>query len=609
MIKGKYVYFVFCFLCFLNNIKAQTCSVTAVSSSPTLCINTALTTITHTTTGATGIASTTTNYELPAGVTASFAPNTITISGTPTESGTFNYSIPLTGGCGVVNATGTITVTPLNTIAAGTSQTICVDSPITTITLATTGATGIASTTTNYGLPAGVTASFASNTITISGTPTGSGTFNYSIPLTGGCGAVNATGTIIVLAVSIGPGGSFNSSTLQLVTCISPTSTSGDIGFFLALPSNVNLIQSIVINWGDGSPSLNLAAANYTSLQLHNYYQGSNTITITTAFTIGCSHVITYSAFIGSSPSPAGLAQYVNQANGCTPHTTNYTFNVPSSNVNGTTYTVNWGDGTPTEVYTHPIVPATLSHIYNTSSCGNNVILSNATYYNVFQPSVFTQNPCISQPQPSAAGVISVGQRPNASFNPSTTTICPGGSIQFNNTSDFGLTIPTATGSSCATTAPYYWTITNSSGSSTGYSLISGILGSNNASTNELFWANGSVNLNVQFNISGIYTITLYVKNSCGLDTETKTICVVTPPVSSISPIANTNLCSPASIALSSNSNLPMCGTTTIPVAYQWSVTNPAGCPTCSSSLEYPTNANTSLSLVNNSINVQNFTV
>jgi hypothetical protein len=29
--------------------------------------------------------------------------------------------------------------------------------------------------------------------LTISGTPTASGTFNYSIPLTGGCGSVNAT--------------------------------------------------------------------------------------------------------------------------------------------------------------------------------------------------------------------------------------------------------------------------------------------------------------------------------------------------------------------------------------------------------------------------------
>jgi hypothetical protein len=66
-----------------------------------LCISTVLTDITHATTGA-GIGTAT---GLPAGVTAAFASNTITISGTPTVSGTFNYSIPLTGGCGAVNAT------------------------------------------------------------------------------------------------------------------------------------------------------------------------------------------------------------------------------------------------------------------------------------------------------------------------------------------------------------------------------------------------------------------------------------------------------------------------------------------------------------------------
>jgi hypothetical protein len=79
------------------------------SSTPTLCKGTALSAISHTTTGATGIGAAT---GLPAGVTASFASNTITIIGTPTASGTFNYSIPLTGGCGNVNATGTITVNP-----------------------------------------------------------------------------------------------------------------------------------------------------------------------------------------------------------------------------------------------------------------------------------------------------------------------------------------------------------------------------------------------------------------------------------------------------------------------------------------------------------------
>ncbi len=168
-------------------------TVSAASSTPTVCINTAITNITHTTTLATGIGAAT---GLPAGVTASWASNTITISGTPTASGTFNYSIPLTGNCGTVSATGTITVTPDNTVSAASSTpTVCINTAITNITHTTTLATGIGAAT---GLPAGVTASWASNTITISGTPTVSGTFNYSIPLTGGCGTVTATGTITV---------------------------------------------------------------------------------------------------------------------------------------------------------------------------------------------------------------------------------------------------------------------------------------------------------------------------------------------------------------------------------------------------------------------------
>src|SRR5204863_71687 len=142
-------------------------TVSAASSSPTLCINTAITPITHTTTGATGIGAAT---GLPAVVTASLASNTITISGTPTASGTFNYSIPLTGGCGSVNATGTIIVTPNNTVsAASSSPTLCINTELKPTTLTTRRATGIRAA---PELPAGVSASFSGNTITISGTPT-----------------------------------------------------------------------------------------------------------------------------------------------------------------------------------------------------------------------------------------------------------------------------------------------------------------------------------------------------------------------------------------------------------------------------------------------------
>ena len=149
-----------------------------------------MTNITLATTGATGATFT----GLPVGVTGSWAANVATISGTPTASGTFNYTVTTTGGCPPATATGTITVTPLNTIAAGTNKTVCINSAITNITLATTGATGA----TFAGLPAGVTGSWAGNVATISGTQTASGTFNYTVTTTGGCPPATTTGTITV---------------------------------------------------------------------------------------------------------------------------------------------------------------------------------------------------------------------------------------------------------------------------------------------------------------------------------------------------------------------------------------------------------------------------
>jgi uncharacterized protein YjdB len=96
-------------------------TVTTEPSPPPICLDEILTPITHTTTGATGIVpeSASVRYNLPNGVTATWAAGIITISGTPTESGVFNYNIPLDGGCGTVSATGTITVSnPMYPITA-----------------------------------------------------------------------------------------------------------------------------------------------------------------------------------------------------------------------------------------------------------------------------------------------------------------------------------------------------------------------------------------------------------------------------------------------------------------------------------------------------------
>ncbi|MCZ8362429.1 MAG: FISUMP domain-containing protein, partial [Microcystis sp. LE19-251.1A] len=111
--------------------------------------------------------------------------------------GTFSYVIPVSGCGATVNATGTITVTPsISAGAASSSPIAAINIAMANVTHTTTGATGIGTAT---GLPAGVTAAWASNTITISGTPTTLGTFAYTIPLVGSCGSANATGTITVV--------------------------------------------------------------------------------------------------------------------------------------------------------------------------------------------------------------------------------------------------------------------------------------------------------------------------------------------------------------------------------------------------------------------------
>jgi hypothetical protein len=269
-------------------------TVSAPSSTPSLCINTPLSNIIHTTTGATGIGLA---IDLPSGVTASWAGNTITISGTPTEEGIFEYSIPLTGGCGNDNAQGTITVgtnsADNSAGSAASSPTICISDGLSDITFNTTGATGIINSGISgaNGLPPGVSATWAANVITISGTPTNTGTFPYSIPLTGGCGSVFATGTITIFPSPVG--GSIDGSA---TVCSGTNSTN------LILSGHTGTItgwESTLTNFATaGTPIANTS----TSLTVSN-------LTATTSYraviTIGS--CVTYSATATVTVSPASV--------------------------------------------------------------------------------------------------------------------------------------------------------------------------------------------------------------------------------------------------------------------------------------------------------------
>lgn len=178
-----------------------------------------------------------------------------------------------------VSGSAVISVNPINTVsAASVSPTICLGAAMPTITHTTTSATGISNAGVSgaNGLPAGVSASWAANTITISGTPTAAGNFNYSIALTGGCGTFNATGTITVNAptpMTLTYGGPFCLS----FNSVTPTNSWTGGGTYSSTPPGLGL------NAGTGLISLNSSAP------------GIYTVTFTPA---GCAAVATATVVI-----------------------------------------------------------------------------------------------------------------------------------------------------------------------------------------------------------------------------------------------------------------------------------------------------------------------
>ncbi|WP_284653340.1 choice-of-anchor L domain-containing protein [Flavobacterium terrisoli] len=102
-------------------------------------------------------------------------------------------------GCASSPVTGTVTLTPSVTLTlttANNTQTVCVNTAIANIVYASTDATDVTVT----GLPSGVTGVYNATTgaFTISGSPTQTGTFNFTVTSTVSCNTVTLTGTITV---------------------------------------------------------------------------------------------------------------------------------------------------------------------------------------------------------------------------------------------------------------------------------------------------------------------------------------------------------------------------------------------------------------------------
>lgn len=166
------------------------------------------------------------------------------------SAGTFFYYVIVNSStCATTSNAVTVVVNPNNTAGApSSSPSICLGLAIPNVTIATSGATGIGTAT---GLPTGVSASWSGDVITISGTPstTVGSPFTYTIPLSGGCGSVDATGTITVVNLPIitGTASTCINSTTQLTG--SPTAAASNpwtsSNTAVATVSNTGLVTGV----------------------------------------------------------------------------------------------------------------------------------------------------------------------------------------------------------------------------------------------------------------------------------------------------------------------------------------------------------------------------
>jgi hypothetical protein len=171
---------------------------TSTPSTQTVCSNIGISGMIYTLGG--NATNATITGSIPAGVSGSYDATTgnYTITGIPTNTGTFNFTVNTVSVCTNASINGTIIVNPgptitLATQASTTSQTVCDNAAIANIAY-NIGGSGTGANVS--GLPSGVTGTYNAGVFTISGTPTVSGVFNYTVSTVSPCPNLFLFGTI-----------------------------------------------------------------------------------------------------------------------------------------------------------------------------------------------------------------------------------------------------------------------------------------------------------------------------------------------------------------------------------------------------------------------------
>lgn len=361
----------------------------------------------------------------------------------------------------------------------------------------------------------------------------GTHTVSYTVISPGGCSTTETlTYTVTGPDASIADANIFG---VPFSNCIGP----GDPDQYDLTINNTsttaNTNTSYYIDWGDGTtPYSDTILPNGT---MHSYMNVGN-YQITLVVAIGsCVDTATYFVFNGKNPS---LGLGIGGANGCVPFTLDVPLLNVGSNPMGTVYTVDFGDGSPVQIFNHP-PPDTVTYTYTTTSCGNTNIIGTQNSYHV---QVIATNPCGSTQ--AIVSPVYVSEAPEIDFEMTDSTVCTGQSVGLVDLTTPGTII---SGSSCINAYSRQWIVLPNSG----YNISD---------------PNGS-NPNITFTDTGFYQVSMVVGNPCGFDTATISVCVDDVPDIDMS-VSVSDQCVPATINFTNNTVL---NTSCSSATSDWSVT------------------------------------
>ncbi|NVK04969.1 MAG: PKD domain-containing protein [Flavobacteriia bacterium] len=277
---------------------------------------------------------------------------------------------------------------------------------------------------------------------------------------------------------------------------------------------------SYYIDWGDGSTPYSAATLpNGTS---HTYTSlGNFTITVVVTSVNGCADTNTYNFFNGQNPN-VGIG--IGASQGCVPFTLNVPILNTANNPPGTTYEVEFGDGT-VMTFQHP-PPDTISYTYLYTSCGTSDLLGNPNSYYV---RIRATNPCGTTQ--ALAMPIEISQAPELDLMANDSSVCVGQSIQLTDLSDSAFYVANG---NCTSTYTRDWIVTPA----TGWTI-------NNPN---------SATPTLTFQDTGFYTVCVAVQHPCGNDTACIQVCVGDDPELDITTQNNGNTCAPMEVTVFNNS-------------------------------------------------------